>query len=119
MKTYTLRFRAIDKKNFDELKKGLKSVETRAATVRYNAVQKGDVLVIVCGKARIEKKIKRVRHFASIAALTKAIPYKKINPSARSIAEVVKMYYGYPGYKEKIKKFGIVAMELGLTTAKR
>ncbi len=112
MKTYTLRFRATDKKDFDQLKRGLKSVETRAGTERYRKIQKGDMLVIVCGKARLEKKVKRMRHFKSIAALTRVIPYKKIMPSTNSLAEVRKAYYGYSGYKEKIKKFGIVAMEL-------
>lgn len=35
MKTWTLRFRAVDKKNFDEVKNGSKPIETRAATIKY------------------------------------------------------------------------------------
>ncbi|HTP57050.1 MAG TPA: hypothetical protein VMJ72_02085, partial [Candidatus Paceibacterota bacterium] len=104
--------RAVDRRNFDEIRGGLKSVETRAATVRYRDIQKGDMLVIVCGTARITKNVKRVRHFASIAAMFKAIPFKRIMPSARSAAEARGTYYGYPGYKEKIRKFGIAALEL-------
>jgi len=112
MKTWTLRFRAVDKNNFIEIKNGLKSVETRAATPKYRAIQKGDVLLIVCGEARTRKRVRRVRVFRSIGAMTKAIPYKKIMPSVGSMAEMRKVYYGYPGYKEKLKKHGVIAFEL-------
>jgi ASC-1-like (ASCH) protein len=112
MKKYTLRFRATDKKNFLELKDGLKSVETRAATERYRKVVKGDILVIICGKARLERKVKRARIFKSVDRMIETIPYRKINPSARSIAEVKKAYAGYSGYAEKLKKFGIVAWNI-------
>jgi len=44
--------------------------------------------------------------------MLKAISFKKIMPWVKSIADARKTYYSYPGYKEKIKKFGIVALEL-------
>jgi len=94
------------------MKDGTKSIETRAAKPRYMNVKKGDTLVIVCGAARIEKVVKKVAYFKSIAAITKAIPYKKINPAVSSIAELRRVYYSFPGYEEKIKEFGIVAWYL-------
>lgn len=94
---HVLRFRAKDKRNFLELKAGLKSIETRAATERYRKIAKGDVLAIVCGKNRIEKKVKRVRIFASIDAMFKKIPYRKIMPAVESKAAAKKVYAGYPG----------------------
>ena len=112
MKKIVLRFRIVDRKNFNELRKGLKVVETRAGTEKYKNIKKGDILVIVCGKQKIEKKIKKVRHFKSIAGLLKAIPVKKIMPGVRSTKEAEKIYHGYPGYKKKIKKFGLVAFEI-------
>ena len=57
MKTWTLRFRAIDKKNFEELRSGIKAVETRAASVKYQPIKKGDVLIFTCGKDRFSKTI--------------------------------------------------------------
>lgn len=39
MKNWTLRFRAVDKDNFDEVKIGIKSIETRAGTVKYQHIQ--------------------------------------------------------------------------------
>ena len=108
MKTWILRFRARDRKNFEEVRRGLKIVETRAATERYRKIQAGDQLVFVCGRARLAKLVKRSKHFDSIGAMFRAVGYKKIMPSASSAIEVRKIYYGYPGYKEKIRKFGIV-----------
>ena len=112
MKTWTLRFRAIDRDDFNELKRGLKVVETRAGTERYRSIKAGDLLVFVCGKEKLKKKVKRARHFKTIAAMLRAIPLKKIIPSVSSPKEMSRIYYGYSGYKAKIKKFGIVAMEL-------
>lgn len=87
-------------------------METRAATEKYRAVRKGDVLEIICGKARLRKTVKRVRIFSSIGVMVKGIGFKKIMPDAASMAEVRKTYYGYPGYKEKLKKYGIIAFYL-------
>lgn len=112
MKKILLRFNVRDKKNFLEIRDGLKTVETRAATPKYRAVTKGDVLVIVCGRARLEKKVKRARVFRSIGAMVKVIPRRKIMPSVPSLAAMRQVYYGYPNYREKLKKFGVVAWEI-------
>ncbi len=111
-KKYTLRFRAVDQHDFNEIKDGLKTVETRAATARYHDIEKGDVLTFLCGKQKIQKRVARVRHFKTIGSMLKAIPLKKIFPSVRTIADARNIYYGYPSYKEKINRFGLVALEL-------
>ncbi len=112
MKKWTLRFRAVDKANFLEIKNGLKTAETRAATPKYRAMQPGDALIFTCGKKRMQKQIKTARIFRTIGAMAKIIPFKKIMPSVRSAKEMRNAYYGYPHYREKIKKHGIVALEL-------
>jgi ASC-1-like (ASCH) protein len=111
-KVLTLRFRAVDRDRFEDVRSGVKAIETRAATERYKNIRKGDVIVIVCGGHRLTKKVKRARYFKSITAMACAIPSKKIDTRFVSLDAMKKIYYGYSGYKEKIKKFGIVAMEL-------
>ncbi len=112
-KQITLRFRATDRSDFNRIKDGSKSVETRAATAKYKDVEKGDVLVIVCGTEKIIKTIKRAQHFKTLTAMFKVISIKKIMPpSVKTIADARKIYYGFGGYKEKIAKFGVVAWEL-------
>jgi ASC-1-like (ASCH) protein len=112
MRKFILRFRVTDKANFIEIKNGLKVIETRAATLKYREIKVGDMLVIVCGKQRLERKVKRVLTFTSIGSMVKRIPYKKIMPSVNSLAELRQIYYGYPGYKEKLKKHGVIAFDI-------
>ena len=111
-KKYILRFRSVDKENFDEIKKRLKTIETRAATERYRKIKKGDTLVIVCGKNHLSKKVKQVKIFKSINAMVKEVPIHKIMPSLNTISEIRKVYYSYPAYKTKIRKHGIIAFYL-------
>ncbi len=109
---YTLRFRAVNKDIFLDIKSGKKTVETRAATEKYKDIKDGDVLVLVCGKDRFEKQIKKAKIFKSIKSLVRVYPIKKIMPNISSEKELTTAYYSYPNYKEKIKKYGLVALEL-------
>ncbi|MDB5259749.1 MAG: hypothetical protein JWO73_957 [Candidatus Taylorbacteria bacterium] len=112
MKSWTLRFRAKDKKNFLEVKNGSKPIETRAATVKYQPIEVGDELVFVCSGEKFSKKILKKEHFKSIDEMIGKIPFSDIMPSVKSVPEMKKAYASYSGYDEKIKKFGIFAFYL-------
>ena len=112
MKNWTLKFRATDKKNFDEVKSGVKSIETRACTVRYQPIEVGDTLTFVCGKEKCMKKIIKKFHWRSVDAMTKKINFKKIMPSVKSVEEMKKVYASYPDYEKKIKEHGLLGFEL-------
>src|SRR5687767_7203242 len=75
MKNWTLRFRQIDKENFNDTRKGRKSIETRAATTKYVSVAVGDTLTFVCGKDRFTKKIIKRYHWPDIDTMVKEIPF--------------------------------------------
>lgn len=112
MKNWTLRFRQIDKKNFEEVRSGVKEYETRAATVKYIPIKEGDTLTFVCGKDRFTKKITQRLHWKSIDEMIKEIPFKKVMPSLNSVEEMKKVYASYPGYTEKIRKSGLLGFKL-------
>jgi ASC-1-like (ASCH) protein len=112
MKNWTLRFRAVDKKNVDEVKSGIKSIETRAGTPRYQPIEVGDTLIFVCGKNKCVKKIVKKFHWASIDAMIKKINFKKVMPSVKSVAEMKKIYASYPDYEKKIKEYGLLGFQL-------
>jgi len=114
MKTVFLRFRIVDRKNFDAIKRGLKKIETRAGSPRYQGIEKGYVLTIACGKERIARRVVNARRFKSVDALMRAVPFRDIMPWAPTKAAAREAWYGYPGYEERLKKFGIVAWNLGL-----
>lgn len=112
MKKLTLRFRAVNKDIFLDIKSGKKTVETRAATKKYKNIVAGDTIVLVCGKERFEKKVKKTKIFKSIKALVKTYSINKIMPHLTTEKELQEAYYSYPNYKEKIKKDGLITLEL-------
>ncbi len=112
MGTHTLQFRAINRDTFLAIRRGTKMIETRAATERYRNILKGDALIFVCGKTKFKKQVKRARKFSSISALLRAYKPRQINPKVKSAEELRVMYASFPGYREKIRKFGIIALEL-------
>lgn len=112
MKSHTLRFRAVDKKNFEEVRSGLKPIETRAATVKYVPIEVGDQLIFSCDGEKFSKRVIKKEHFKSIDEMVKKIPFKNIMPAAESIDEMKKIYSSFSGYDEKIKEFGILAFTL-------
>ena len=112
-KEVTIRFRAVNRDIFLAIKNGTKKIETRAGTKKYQNIQKGDTLVFVCGKNKFKRRIKNIEHFSSVKSLVKKYKPNTIDPNAYSERELQEIYYTYPGYKEKIKEFGIVAWKLG------
>jgi len=111
-KKIKLRFREADRDIFEAIKDSRKTVETRAATERYYKIKVGDILVLSCGKNKFKKKIFKVRIFKTISGLLKRYKVRQINPYLKTLKELEEMYYRFPGYKEKIKKSGLIAMEL-------
>lgn len=111
-KKYTLRFRAVNKDIFDDIKSGKKAVETRAASTKYKNIKAGDSLILVCGTQKFEKKIRKATIFKSITAMLKKYRVKQIMPNLSTQKELESAYYSYSGYREKIKKSGLIAFEL-------
>lgn len=111
-KIHTLRFRAVDRGIFDAIKNGVKRVETRAATEKYQAICAGDTLRFVCGDSEFTKRIVAVKQFNSTRELLEEYKPEDINPSTKTAEELEKMYYGFSGYREKIEKYGLFAWEL-------
>lgn len=111
-KKYVLRFRAANKDIFDAIKEGKKKIETRAATVKYRNIKAEDIVVLACGAQRFEKIVRSVHIYKTIRALLRSHKPKEINPRVSAESELIDTYYSFPGYREKIKKFGLIALEL-------
>jgi ASC-1-like (ASCH) protein len=107
-----LRFREVDRDIFEAIRKGKKKVETRAASPRFIKMKTGDCLKLVCGKDSFEKRVKKARIFKTISAMLKKYKAKEINPLAKSKNDLESMYDSFPNYREKIKKYGLMVLEL-------
>lgn len=113
VKKIILRFRESDRAIFEAVCNHKKKVETRAATSKFAEIKAGDSIILICGKDRLEKQVKKAKIFKTISAMLKEYSFKDINPLIDSVEELEKMYNSFPGYREKIKKFGLIALELG------
>lgn len=113
-KKIILRFRAVNRDIFLAIKNNKKKIETRAASKKFRAIKIGDKIILICGKEKIERYAKKIKVFKTIKALLRKYKPRQINPKTFSEKEITKMYYNFPGYKEKIKKYGLIAMELAL-----
>lgn len=112
MTKHILKIRQVDKVVFDAIKNGQKSIETRVATDKYRKIKTGDVLVFVCGDEKLEELVKGVSIYRSIDEMVRVINFKNIMPFVDSVDEMKRVYFSFPNYKEKIEKFGLVALKL-------
>lgn len=108
----TLRIRTADRQVFDDLQSGRKTIETRAATPKYQKLVAGDTLTFVCREERLVMTVKETLHWKSVESMARAIGWQKVMPHASSLKEVKETYASYPGYTEKIREHGIAGFRL-------
>lgn len=111
-KIHQLKIRAVNRGIFEAIRTGEKKVETRAATAKYRKIEKGNIVQFVCGREKFVRRVVAARVFPNVAALLKKYQPSQINPSIGTVTELRKIYYSFPGYREKIKKYGLIAWEL-------
>jgi len=111
-KIHKLKIRAIDGAVFAAIKNGVKKIETRAAIASYRKIKKGDTIIFVCGGKSIEKEISGAVLYKSIGALFRQYKVKDVFPGLTTINEARKVYYSFPDYREKLKKYGLIAWKL-------
>lgn len=107
-----LKFRAENGDIFEAIRDGRKKIETRAATEKFRDIKRGDTVMLACGQNKLEKTVKHSEVFKTIGALLKKYAVKEINPACATEKELREMYHSFPDYKEKIKKHGLIALEL-------
>ncbi|TSC69468.1 MAG: hypothetical protein G01um101456_149 [Parcubacteria group bacterium Gr01-1014_56] len=112
MKARVLEFREVDREGFEDVRSGLKVIETRAAKSKYQIITEGDNLEFVCGDDTFTKKVLKKYYWPSIDAMLAEIPFKKIMPRIESVEEMKKIYASYPNYDKEIPQFGLLGFEL-------
>ncbi len=112
MVTHILKLRSTDKEIFEAVKSGRKKVETRAATVKNVKMQAGDEILFVCGKQSLKKTITKAAQYKTIKAMMRDYKVKEIAPDLKTENDLRDMYFAWPSYRDKIKQFGLIALEL-------
>jgi len=112
------------KESYENIKNGAKVIETRAgkkegAKKDWRDFQPGDIidfsLVTEKNETMIEsglrKRIKSIHQYDSIDEILREIDINKITPGI-STKDYKKKMDSYPGFKERLKKYGVWAFEL-------
>lgn len=107
-----LKFRAVNRDIFEAIHDGRKKVETRACDEKFRNIKRGDVVMLICEDDAFTKTVQSAEVFATIETLLKKYSPQDINPACSTVADIREMYYLFPDYKEKIKKHGLIALEL-------
>lgn len=107
-----LRFRNTNRDIFEAIKNGNKKIETRAATQRYRSIKSGDTIFFVCGKSKFKKDVKSVEIFGSVRAILKKYKPSQINPNIKTEKEARDMWNSFPGYSDKIRRYGLIVFSL-------
>lgn len=107
-----IRFREVNRDIFQAIVDDRKKVETRAATPKYTHIKAGDSIMLICGKEKTVKHIKKATHFQTIEDILKNYTPEEINPNVSTAEEIRSMWYSFPGYEQKINQYGLVAWEL-------
>ncbi|MBI4119462.1 MAG: hypothetical protein HY456_01275 [Parcubacteria group bacterium] len=116
MRTWVLRIRYKDRPVLAAIKSGKKSIETRAlgptrTGKNFRNIKKGDAIIFRCGDSVLRKRVKKVKYYKSVESLFRKLDMNKVMPylNPASLAAVRKIYYGFGGYRERIRKYGLVA----------
>ena len=112
LKKYILPVREADREIYELIKSGKKKVETRAGGPKYQNIQKGDVIVLKCGKSKFERTVAEVRKFKSVNGMLRRYKPSDIHPDIQSAEELINLYHSFPGYDQRLKKHGIMVFEL-------
>lgn len=112
IKKHNLLFAEENRNTFEQVLCGRKKIETRAGNTEYEKIQKGDSIIFSCGSDSFEKKVINVTHFKSVEDLTSIYSPEQINSEIFTTQELIEKYHEFPGYRDRIAKFGILAFEL-------
>ncbi len=112
MDSLLFEFREVDCPRFEEVRSGLKQIETRGGGPKYEHIKVGDAITFSCGSDAFTKKVSKIYHWPSPEAMLAEVPLKRVMPDLDTVEQAKERYYSYPDYKEKIAAFGLVGFEL-------
>lgn len=118
MKVWEVIFDASDELNFSMIVSGEKIVETRAldetdsAKDYYRAIDSGDAIRFVCGTDSVIKNVVEARYYPTLADYLEYEDLELALGEGMTAEKATDKLHGYPGYKERIKKYGLVVWEL-------
>jgi len=99
----------------EAIRSGSKTYEGRVATAFFKDYTPGKQVEWRYGDRENEKVLTKIlsrQNFTSFEKMLEGVGYKKFLPTARSFEEACNLYHSVPGYSEKVKRNGALALEV-------
>lgn len=112
MDKHILKIRAVDKDIFVAIRDGVKTIETRAATPKYQNVKVGDELEIRCAKEKLVKVVKAIQHYDSVESIYHSADFSQVMPGVTTLDGAKQVLYAFPRNQAKIARYGLLAFYL-------
>lgn len=111
----------LQQKYFEQISRGEKIFEARAATNRYKTFAVGDIIRFESSNNYVSARILKVTFFKTLDEMLNTVNISKLLPDISKeysgvelINQASIVYNNLPGYEEKLLKFGVVVFELDL-----
>lgn len=96
----------------DAIRSGRKTVEGRIDSGLFQRMQPGTLVKWFCQGNSVTTRIERVTKYPSFSAMLKAEGVEKCLPGVASVDAGIGIYHSIPGYPERSKESGVVALQL-------
>jgi ASC-1-like (ASCH) protein len=107
----------LTKEMYELVESGEKTMEGRVSEPsnpkkNYLLMNIGDTIIFECleTKRRTKTKVVYKKHYKNVEECLNEQGLEKMLPGVNSIEEGINLYNNFPGYKERIKRFGIYAI---------
>lgn len=109
----------VQKKYFDSIQNGTKTVEGRTADPQKREIKMGHVIRFFYDKENpkvtCDRVVTEIIETFTFREMLKAVGITNALPGVQRLDEAEEIYLGIPGYREKEKEFGVLGFRLGLT----
>lgn len=100
----------------DAIRSGKKTHEGRVATQFFDGYVPGRIITWAAGPNKVTTKIITREKFKSFEDMIDKVGFKNLVPEAVSRDVAVKLYHSIPGYTDKARRFGVLALGVEKTS---
>lgn len=104
----------IKKQYFNLIRNGQKTIEGRINSRPFNEWKENQEVEFFCGEQSVKCRIVKVVRHSSFEEMLEKEGYKPCLPDVSSLEQGIKIYDNIPGYADKAKRFGVLAIHIQL-----
>ena len=105
---------SLQQKYFDAIKSGLKTAEGRPNSSKFKDLHPGDTISFTCVTTNevIVCTVQVITLYQNFYEMLQAQGVHNMLPGVATIEDGIAVYENFPGYKERVKSDGVIAIAL-------